>query len=186
MRKYKLFIISGFDLRKKKTSICSYAFIPDETYVTYNEVFSLLKQNYKFAPKLFTLDYNKALSKALKTQYPDCLLMKCYFHLVKAIYSHLKKFGYYNGDKKSQTNELLYNIKCMDFIDPKLMKKFFDKILFEFEKEYETFFKYFKNYWINYKKLGKYTPIFNFYKNRNNSEFDTKYLLFSPIILLKI
>ena len=93
MRKYKLFIISGFYLRKKKTSICSYAFIPDVTYVTYNEVFSLLKQNYKFAPKLFTLDYNKALSKALKTQYPDCLLMKCYFHLVKAIYSHLKKFG---------------------------------------------------------------------------------------------
>ena len=30
-----------------------------------------------------------------------------------------------------------------------------------------------------YKKLGKYTPIFNFYKNINNSEFDTKYLFFT-------
>ena len=179
MRKYKLFIISGFDLKKKKISICCYALIPDETFVTYNEVFSLLKQNYKFSPKIFTLDYNKALSNALKAQYPDCLLMKCYFHWVKAIYSHLKKFGYYNGDKKSRTNELLYNIKCMAFIDTKLMKKFFDKILFEFEKEYELFFKYFKNYWINYKKLGKYTPIFNFYNNINNSEFDTKYLFFT-------
>ena len=58
------------------------------------------------------------------------------------------------------------------------MKKFFDKILFEFEKEYELFFKCFKNYWINFKKLGKYTPFFNFYNNINNSEFDTKYLFF--------
>ena len=67
----------------------------------------------------------------------------------------------------------------MAFIDPKIMKKFFDKVLVEFEKDYETFFKYFKNYLINYKNLGKYTPNFNFYKNINNSEFDTKYLFFT-------
>ena len=63
----------------------------------------------------------------------------------------------------------------MAFIEPKLLKKFFDLIINEFWDEFEQFFKFFKKTWINYKKLGKYTPIFNYYKNIN-SEFDSKFI----------
>ena len=60
------------------------------------------------------------------------------------------------------TKELFYNIKCMAFLEHNKLKNFFDKIFLEFGEEYSLFFNYFKNYWINYKKFGKYIPIFNY------------------------
>ena len=39
IRKYKLFIISGFNLKEKKTHICCYALIPDERKETFLEIF---------------------------------------------------------------------------------------------------------------------------------------------------
>lgn len=38
IRKFKLFIISGFNLKEKKTHICCYALIPDERKETFLEI----------------------------------------------------------------------------------------------------------------------------------------------------
>ena len=57
IRRYKLYVVSGFNLKDKKINICCYAFIPDEKYETYKKLLEILKNNYKFNPKIFTMDF---------------------------------------------------------------------------------------------------------------------------------
>ena len=132
---YKFFIISGFNMKLNKINICCYCLIPDEKFSTYNKLFSILKDTYKFNPKIFNLDFCISISKALKDNFPNCLQIKCYFHFVKCIYTKCKKSGYLNKERANKTNELIFNIKAMAFIDPKFLKKFYDKILDSFERE---------------------------------------------------
>ena len=176
IRKYKLIVLSGFNLRDKKVHICSYGLIPDEKYVTINKYFDILKNVYKFYPKLINTDFSKSLSKAIKNNFSDCLIIKCYFHFSQAIWKKVKQLGYTEKDILNNTIELLSNIKVMCFMDPKKLKKFYSLITDEYGEKYESFFKYFEKQWINKKKLGKYTPIWNYFINLNKIEFDEKFL----------
>ena len=56
IRKHKLFVISGFNLKDKKTHICFYALLPDEKFITYYKLFRYLKNEFKYNPKIFTID----------------------------------------------------------------------------------------------------------------------------------
>ena len=76
LRKYKLYVISGFDLKNKKINICVYALIPDEKIETYTKLFEILKNCYKFNPKIFTMDFCRSSSKALKKIFPNCIIVK--------------------------------------------------------------------------------------------------------------
>ena len=67
--KYKLFVISGFNLKDKKIkkiNICCYALIPNEKIETYVKLLDVLKNQYKFNPKIFTIDFWKSSSKKIK------------------------------------------------------------------------------------------------------------------------
>ena len=141
IRKFKLFVISGFNLKDKKTYICLYSLIPDEKYETFNKLFTVLKNSYKFYPKFFTTDFSHSLTKALKDNFPDCNLIKCYFHWTQAIMKNIKKLGLFEKDKINKTRELLFNVKLMAFIEPKLLEKFYKLITKKFGDEYEKFFQ---------------------------------------------
>ena len=103
--------------------------------------------------------------KAIKENYPNCIIIKCYFHWIQAIYKRLKKDGYCYKDKIIKTHEFLYNIKLMPFLEYKMLKRFYDKLIEKYEKDYESFFQYFEKQWIIKKKLGKYIPEWNFSEN---------------------
>ena len=64
----------------------------------------------------------------------------------------------------------------MAFLDPKILKKFYKLLVEKYGNEYESSFKYFKKQWINKKKLGKYTPLWNYYINIKNIEFAQHFL----------
>ena len=179
IRRYKLYVISGFNLKEKKIILCCYALIPDEKNETYNKLFDILKNNYKFNPKIFTIDFCRASTKAIKNNFPSCIIIKCFFHWVKALWGNMKKNGYTDLKNIAQTKIVLFNVKVLAFIDPKLIKKYYNLIINEFGNEYEKFFKYFEKNWIKKKKLGKYTPIFNYYANIKGPDFDKKFLFLS-------
>ena len=141
IRKFKLFVISGFNLKDKITHICLYSLIPDEKYETFNKLFSVLKNSYKFYPKIFTTDFSNSLTKALNDNFPDCNLIKCYFHWTQALMKNIKKLGLYEKDKINKTRELLFNIKLMAFLEPKLLQKFYKLITDEYGDDYEKFFQ---------------------------------------------
>ena len=58
-----MFVLSGFNLREKKTKLCAYVLLPDEKYETYYRLFSILKNTYYFEPKLINIDFSKSLTK---------------------------------------------------------------------------------------------------------------------------
>ena len=61
-RHHRLYETSGFNLIR----LLVYILIPNQTEKTYLEMFQYLKNNFGFEPKLFTMDFNKASSKAIK------------------------------------------------------------------------------------------------------------------------
>ena len=125
LRKYKLYVISGFDLKNKKINICTYALIPDEKIQIYTKLFEILKNSYKFNPKIFSMDFCRSSSKALKKIFPNCIIVKCFFHWVKALWPNMKKFGFTDKNNISITKTVLFNIKVLAFIEPKLIKKYY-------------------------------------------------------------
>ena len=92
-RYYILYIISGFNLIIKSTRLLVYILIPNETEKTYLEMFQYLNNNFGFEPKLFTMDFNKASSKALKKIYLNIYLIKCFFHFIQTIWKHFIRYG---------------------------------------------------------------------------------------------
>ena len=80
IRKYKLIVVSGFNLKEKRVYICSYGLLLDEKYETINLYFSTLKDIYKFSPKIINIDFSRSLSKALRNNFSECLIIKCFFH----------------------------------------------------------------------------------------------------------
>lgn len=168
VRRYKLIILSGFNLKDKKTHICAYGLIPDEKFETIKKFFFELKNNYKFNPKIITTDYSKSITKAIYENFPECLMIKCFFHWMQALWKKLKEMGYTQKNNISNTKEFIFNLKLMAFLDSKVLKKFYKLIVEEYGNKYEKFLQYFKKQWINEKKLGKYTPVWNYYSNLNN------------------
>ena len=116
VRKYKLFVIMGLNLKANKAHICYYCLLPDETYKSYNRLFKTLKNVYKYNLKIFTIDFCKACSKAIHDNCPDCLIIKCFFHWNKVLWTNIKKLGFTEINKINRTKELLYNIKLMAFL----------------------------------------------------------------------
>ena len=80
LRKFKLYIINGFNILEKHTRIGAFILIPNETETTYYYMFYNLKNNHGFNPKLYTLDFNKASCNAIKNVFLNIYLIKCYYH----------------------------------------------------------------------------------------------------------
>ena len=79
------FVVSANNLLKKNINICCFSLIPNEFEITYVKVFEILKNNYKFNPIIFSLDFSMLLSNALKIVYPECIQVKRFFHYIQAL-----------------------------------------------------------------------------------------------------
>ena len=103
-------------------------------------MFKYLKNKFGFNPKLFNIDFNKDSCKAIKQNFPDIYIIKCFFHYVQSIFQKIKKLGLNKNKFNKELYELLYNIKILSFINPgnipnvykKIKKKYNDKILLDF------------------------------------------------------
>ena len=92
-RNFKLYIISGFNLNIKRVRLVVYALIPNETERTFSILFESLKEKFGFNPKIYTSDFQKSSTKALKKIFPNVYLVKCFFHFTQCIFKHIKKLG---------------------------------------------------------------------------------------------
>ena len=66
----------------------------------------------------------------------------------------MKKIGLFKKDYSKKAYELLFNIKILAFITPVNIKKFYNKLIAEYndEDKFAEFFNYFKKTW---NPLGK-------------------------------
>jgi len=128
-RKYRLYILSGFNLQLKKTMIVAMILIPNETQITYKEMFKNLKNIFGFNPRLFNMDFNKAECIALKEIFPNVYIIKCFFHYIQCLYKYIKKSCLNIKEYKTDISELLLNLKMLSFIEP-------DNISYIYKKKY--------------------------------------------------
>lgn len=55
-----MWILLAFNKKVNKTLICNICLIKNENYETYKTILLYLKLNYKFNPKVMTVDFSKA------------------------------------------------------------------------------------------------------------------------------
>ena len=178
-RTYRLYVISGFNILNKRTKILSYILIPNETEMTYLEMFKNLKNKFEFQQRFFTMDFNKASCKALKKIFPNIYIIKCFFHYVKSLFKHIKSLGLFKNNNKENVLELLYNLKVLSFIEPKYIPSLYKKIKKKYNsKDFIDFYKYFERVWKPNSITGKNKkiPDWNYYYILTSLEIDVKYL----------
>ena len=90
LRGYKLYVISGYNFVIKRTIIVAFILTPNETFTTYNSLFHKLKNDFCFKPKIFNVDFNQASTKAVKKNFLEVYLVKCFFHFIKCFENILK------------------------------------------------------------------------------------------------
>jgi len=83
--KYKLFIISAYNLIQKNIRISCFTLIPNELEEKYQKIFGILKDNYKFNPMIITLYFFISISNVIIKNYPEYIQVKCLFHFVQAL-----------------------------------------------------------------------------------------------------
>ena len=111
LRKFRLYVISAFNIILKITRIVCYSLIPNETEITYSELFRILKQDYGFNPKIMTLDFNIPSHKGVVKNFPDVYIIKCFFHFVNAIWKNLNKYNLCQKSDINATKEFAFNLK---------------------------------------------------------------------------
>lgn len=89
--KFKLIILSGFNIVSKKKVLCLFALLTNEKKETFITLFKILKENYHFNPRNIMCDFTLGQIKALKEIYPDIQIHCCFFHFSQAICHHFKK-----------------------------------------------------------------------------------------------
>ena len=57
----------------------SYILLPNETYLTYFTIFKTLKNDYRFNPLIFNMNFNKPSSKAIIEVLPKVYITKSFF-----------------------------------------------------------------------------------------------------------
>ena len=127
-KRFKLYIISGFNIIEKHIRLQAYILIKNETEETYFNMFNLLKQNHGFNPKIYTTDFNRSSTKALKKVFPKVYIIKCFFHFVNALWKKIKKLKIDNNKNTPEISELLLSLKRLSFVNPINIPKIYKKL----------------------------------------------------------
>ena len=115
--KYRLMVIVGYDLNKKKTVLCSFILLKNEKEKSFKLIFEYLHEHYSFNPRRIMCDFNLAQINAVKNTFPECIINTCFFHFSQAIWKNFRKYDFCGKGTYNDNNELLFNIQLMCFID---------------------------------------------------------------------
>ena len=98
----QLLVMMTFDPATRVFVPCVYALMTARTEYAYltvlHEIVVLL--NFRFMPRLITVDFEKALVIAVKHEFPSSRLVGCHFHFMQAIDRKLRKFAISEEDKE--------------------------------------------------------------------------------------
>ena len=95
--------------------------------ISYTKIFSYLKENYSFYPKVIHLDYEAPLRNAIINSgvfEEKPLLVSCFFHFSANIRRKMEKLKITGKNFNKMAIEILRNIELLCFIKPKNIKKF--------------------------------------------------------------
>ena len=150
-----------YDLEYKKRFLAIYALINNKKYEGYDYLFKkiyniiTLENTRKIKIKSFSTDFESALLNAVKNNLRNIRGVGCYFHYCKLIVSHIKKYKL-KKIKDFNYNIFLYEITNIPFIKDNQFNylESVSKKYITINKNYTSFFDYYKKQWVSYIKNG--------------------------------
>ena len=155
---YQLYNIIG---KEKKTGIIipiSFILMSHKSYSLYYHVFNNIKTlilknkiEYKEKELKFMMDFEKSSRKAIKSIFPESILLGCFFHFTKALWKKAKKEGLCKKLYMKETHIIIFAFKIFIFIKEKEKDNYLKQIeeFYKEKKEYKGFIQYFKKNWSN-------------------------------------
>ncbi len=70
-----------------------YAYLPNKKYETYLTLFKLIKKNIDIDPKSISVDFEKAVFKAVVKVFPLIIIYGCFFHLSQNFFKHVQQYN---------------------------------------------------------------------------------------------
>ena len=98
--------------------ICAIITMPNELTETYETLYRLLKENYKFSPCLFTLDFQRSNINAITNVFcsnddDKCVIVTCFFHLVQCWWRKASALGLRKKKYVETTRVLVCNLEIL-------------------------------------------------------------------------
>ena len=123
------------------------------------DVLTILNENnieLKDIPKKFMLDFEPGLQNAVKKIFKGVQINGCYFHYVKILWDHAKKYGLCTKDELKKVKILIFILKLFPYMDIDEKEQLFNKVeeFYTSQEKYKRFIKYFKKYWVNNEYLN--------------------------------
>lgn len=141
-------IIMVYDHATELYIPCVYALLTGKNECLYSSIFHeiIVLLEYNWMPKIITTDFEMALIKSIKYEFPESKLHGCYFHLKQAILRKLINFKISN----TNTNIILQSIELLTLIPvsqiPAAIQ--FIKQKTESEDKLDKFWIYFEKTWL--------------------------------------
>lgn len=130
---YQLVSIVSLDEQTNQYVPCCYILMNSKTEQLYFQTFMLIKARlkavygYDWIAEVSIMDMELGLQNAFKKTFPDSEIRSCYFHYVKALWSHAANFGLKKKELIRKTRILIQNLKVAviskTFINLKLLLK---------------------------------------------------------------
>ena len=100
---------------------------------TYETLYRLLKENYKFSPCLFTLDFQHSNIKDISNVFCNnnddkCVIVTCFFHLAQCWWRKALALGLRKKKYVETTRVLIFNFKMLPVKEEEDEKRFYNKI----------------------------------------------------------
>ncbi|CAF0940968.1 unnamed protein product [Didymodactylos carnosus] len=134
---------------------CVIGLLADRTHRTYVELFRELKDHatnlkMNFNPSRITSDFEKALIKAVASEFPQAHHSGCYFHFTQAIYRNIQTLGLttaYRDDEDSRSAcRKLMSLALIPLGDVKIA---FEELQDDSPLTLRPLFNYFSRFWLN-------------------------------------
>ena len=149
INKFKLMILSGYDINNNKTLLCAFILLMNERKNTFDEIFTILKTKYNFNPNNIMCDFKLSQIKSIQSIFPRCKIHGYFFHYIQAIWKHFMKYGLPSNKNYSSNVKLLFNLQLLCFINLDKIDSFYNCITKKFkDNKYKSFFNYFKRTWL--------------------------------------
>ena len=168
LKRYKFFVILGYDENKNKLILYLFSLIRHENKETFETIFKILKIKYEFNPIFINTDYQKGQIGAIINVFPNSTVILCWFHALRNIKLKIPFLNSKNTTERNVSKDIIANIKLLFFIPEKYIQNFYQDIKNAYNiKSYSKFYKYMDKF-INRDYKGiKY--LWNFNKLINNN-----------------
>ncbi|CAI2384381.1 unnamed protein product [Moneuplotes crassus] len=148
----QLFNICVFHRGKNLYIPVVHVLMQTEKYEGYKTVFKWFQNIFNLRPKFVTCDFELSLIRCMKETYPDAMIVPCFFHFAKCLWTNGAKCGLRKTNMLPLTKQLMFSLKGLAFRRSASVYRRFEWLKENCIKKcsnFKAFFEYFEHTWMD-------------------------------------